>query len=482
MSNEGIYIKRAQELIEGIERGDFSNIARLPESYRYGHLRALLYVADHLDNGRKLYEQVYDRVMEYGKYHLHEKIKKQQKIKVAFLVISAAEWAAEQVYQRLSQDEHLECYVVVCPLLDREKESRMKIEEQSYRYFENNGYDVRRVYDSEQDNSKGWEDIGGIADIVVHLTPYYQALPEQFQIEQFPLSVINGYIPYGMYVANSYYGTYIEYGVYNKEFVNMQWRVYADSNLNWLGYQKYGLLNAKNVLYSGYVKMDYFFEQRNFSMDEIGQIWKSPAQADHLKMKRLIIAPHHTVEENAIVQYSTFVKNAYFWLYLAQKYRDKITFIFKPHPNLRDKTIQARFFHSFEEYDAYLEMCNALPNAKVVEEESYLDIFATSDGMIMDSASFIGEYLYVNKPLLFLTREEQRFNSLGEKILPCYYAAKGENYIAIEQFIENVILQGDDTMEKQRTQVFEEVLDYVTINGCTASECICRDILGLFNE
>ena len=69
--------------------------------------------------------------MEYGKYHLHEKIKKQQKIKVAFLVISAAEWAAEQVYQRLSQDEHLECYVVVCPLLDREKESRMKIEEQS---------------------------------------------------------------------------------------------------------------------------------------------------------------------------------------------------------------------------------------------------------------------------------------------------------------------------------------------------------------
>ena len=88
----------------------------------------------------------------------------------------------------------------------------------------------------------------GIADIVVHLTPYYQALPEQFQIEQFPLSVINGYIPYGMYVANSYYGTYIEYGVYNKEFVNMQWRVYADSNLNWMGYQKYGLLNAKNML------------------------------------------------------------------------------------------------------------------------------------------------------------------------------------------------------------------------------------------
>lgn len=480
MGNEEIYIKRAQELIEGIDRGDFSNFARLPESYRYRHLRALLYLVDYLDDGKKLYEQVYDRIMEYGKYHVREKIKKQQKLKVAFLVISAAEWAAEKIYQTLLEDERLECYVVVCPLTDREKESRMKIEEQSYRFFEDNGYEVRRVYDSEQDNCKGWEDIGGMADIVIHLTPYYQALPEQFQIEEFPLYVINGYIPYGMYVANSYYGTYIKYGVYNKEFVNMQWRVYADSNLNLMGYKKYGVLHGKNVIYSGYVKMDYFLEKRNYSNDQIRQIWKSPDTVSNSQMKRLIIAPHHTVEENAIVQYSTFVKNAFFWLYLAQKYQNRISFIFKPHPNLRDKTVQAHFFNSFEEYDTYLQMWNSLPNARAVEEESYLDIFATSDGMIMDSASFIAEYLYVNKPLLFLTREEQRFNSLGEKIVPCYYTAKGEDYVAIEQFIENIILQGEDSMKEERTQVYQEVMDYETINGCTAAECICRDILGLF--
>ena len=481
MGKEEVYIKRVQELIEGIDRGDFSNFVRVPESYRYGHLSALINLSDCLKNSEKLYDRLYDRVMQYGKYHIHEKIKKQQKIKVAFLAISAAEWAAEKVYQRLLEDEQLECYVVVCPLLDREKESRIKIEEQSYQYFEKNGYDVRRVYDSEQDSCKGWDDIGGIADIVIHLTPYYQALPEQFQIEEFPLYVINCYIPYGMYVANSYHGTYIQYGVYDKTFVNMLWRVYADSELNLIGYRKYGTLHGKNVLYSGYVKMDYFQDTRNFSMEEISQIWKIPEDANSLEMKRLIIAPHHTVEENAIVQYSTFIKNAFFWLYLAQKYRNKVSFIFKPHPNLRDKTIQAHFFKSFEEYDAYLQMWNLLPNARVVEEESYLDIFATSDGMIMDSASFIAEYLYVNKPLLFLTREEQRFNSLGEKIMPCYYTAKGEDYIAIEQFIENVILQGEDTMEEERIQVFQEVLDYVTINGCTATECIYRDILGLFS-
>ena len=479
MGKEEIYIRQAQELIDGIDRGDFSSFARLPDTYRYGHLSSLLYLVDCLENGKTLYDRLYDRVMEYGKYHLREKIKKQQKIKVAFLAISAAEWAAEKIYQILLEDERLECYVVVCPLVDRERESRTKIEEQSYRYFEKNGYDVRRVYDSEQDSCKGWDGIGGLADIVIHHTPYYKSIPVQFQIEQFPLYVINCYIPYGIYVANSFNEAYIKYGVYDNTFVNMMWRVYADSEINLMGYKKYGMLHGRNVLYTGYVKMDYFQDKRNFSMDEISQIWKSPDSVNSSEMKHLIIAPHHTVEENAIVQYSTFIKNAFFWLYLAKKYQNKISFIFKPHPNLRDKTIRANFFKSFEEYDAYLQMWNALPNARAVEEDGYLDIFASSDGMIMDSASFIAEYLYVNKPLLFLTREEQKFNNLGEKIMPCYYTAKGEDYIAIEQFIEQVILQGEDTMKEERTQVYQEVLDYATLNGRTASECIYRDYFGI---
>ena len=111
-----------------------------------------------------------------------------------------------------------------------------------------------------------------------------------------------------------------------------------------------------------------------------------------------------------------------------------------------------------------------------------MDIFATSDGMIMDSASFLGEYLYVNKPLLFLTRKEQAFNSLGEKTLSCYYTAKGEDYIAIEQFVERVILQGEDMMEDIRTQVFAEELDYADTNGCSASEFIYKDIMKLFES
>ena len=48
----------------------------------------------------------------------------------------------------------------------------------------------------------------------------------------------------------------------------------------------------------------------------------------------------------------------------------------------------------------------------------YRAYFASSDAMILDSVSFMAEYLYVHKPALFLTREGERFNEFGETSLP----------------------------------------------------------------
>lgn len=81
--------------------------------------------------------------------------------------------------------------------------------------------------------------------------------------------------------------------------------------------------------------------------------------------------------------------------------------------------------------------------------------------------------------MLFLTREEQAFNTLGEKLVSGYYTAKGEDFIAIEQFIECVILQGQDNMKDKRTRIFAKEMDYVGTNGCGASEFIYKDIMNM---
>lgn len=482
MSPQEIYVELVGELLDGVDHGDFTGASDIPAKYTYGHLNALLQLADQLQNGRELYEKLYDRIVGFGKRKIREKVSCGQKVRVAFLAISAAEWAADSVYRMLSEDERLECFWVMCPLVDREREARRKIEEQSYKFFYNNHYDVRRIYQSEEDICAGWEQIGGLPDIVVHLTSWYQSLPEPFRIDCFPLNIINCYVPYGMYVADSLSGMYAKMAVYNKEIVNLMWRVYADSEANLSGYMSYGLLHGKNVRYSGFPKMDYFFGEREYTEEQIRKIWKIPSAIGVNEMKKIIIAPHHTIDPSELVVFSTFARNAYFWLYLAKKYQDRICFIFKPHPNLRMKAVRCKYFKSYEEYEAYIEAWQALPNARVSEEEGYLDIFATSDGMIMDSASFLGEYLYVNKPLLFLTREEQAFNVLGKKAVSGYYTAKGEDYIAIEQFVERVILQGGDTMKDRRHRIFAEELDYAGKNGCSASEFIYKDLTNLLEE
>lgn len=470
------WVQMVGELLSGVDTGDFSNVETIPEKYTYGYLYALFMLADALDNGRTLYEQFYDIAVAHGKYTIRKKVQNGEKIKVAFLTISAAEWPAEEVYRLLEKDKRIECYVLAAPLADRDVESRRETYKQTYQYFCENGYQVKGGYREESDTSVPWEDLGGMPDIVVHITPWFEALPVVYQITSFPLKCIHCYIPYGIYSENSTDGSYALNFVYNKEFFNMMWKIYVDSKQNLEGYQKYGLLHGKNAAYSGYAKMDYFYTSREWKEEEIRKLWKIPEGRNPDDMKKVIIAPHHAILGYGGIAFSTFPKNAYFLLYLAKKYQDKVSFIYKPHPNLRLRAVEAGMFESYEAYDAYMAQWNMLPNARVVQDTAYLDIFDTSDGMIMDSISFLAEYLYANKPLLFLKRNGQAFNELGKEIIRVYDSEWGEDYAAIEEFLQDVIIKGNDRKKDIRGEVWQNELDYMGVNGCSASEYIYRDI------
>lgn len=472
-------INLLNDLMDGIEQGDFSKES-IPQKYAYAHIYAVFNLLDELKGADKLYEQVYDLAMESNAAEIRRKCARGEKIKIAFLVISAAEWGAEKVYRMLEQDDRVECYIVVSPLVDRDLESRRDTYLQTVDFFTKNGYEVRGGCNEEFNVPASWQEIGGMPDIVMHATPWIQSMPPELQVISFPLTTLNYYLPYGIYLADNKSVNYLESCVYNKEFVNMMTRIYADSERNLRGYQEYGLLHGKNVVYSGYAKMDYFYEQRDWNETELRKLWKIPDGVESQAIKKVIIAPHHSITEDSVVKFSTFHKNAYFLLYLAKKYCDKVSFAFKPHPNLRLRAVEAKIFESYEAYDAYLEEWNALPNATVVQESDYLGLFATSDGMILDSVSFLAEYKYVHKPLLFLRRKEQEFNPLGKILLEGDYTARGEDYTEIEKFLQEVIINGNDTFGDKRQQVFNDELDYMKRGECSASEYIYRDIVSLF--
>ena len=403
-------------------------------------------------------------------------------INIAFQSYSAAQWPADEVYHKFENSANVNVKVIVSPLVDRNKESSLDSYKKTLSWFKDNGYNVAEGMNIDTLGLYGWDRLGGYPDILYQLSSWFMSLPGIQWYCKLPLRCLVGYIQYGMNLIDNNDGSFAVQSVYNKEFFNSIWRVYCESEYNLEGYKKHQFLGGKNVRYSGYAKMDYFYGADEPDDDVISKLWKIPEGKTAGDMKKIIIAPHYSVGDEGVLLLSTFKRNAWFWLYLAKKYKDNISFIFKPHPNLRMFSVESKLFNSYEEYDEYIAKWDSLPNCKAVQEADYLQIFNSSDAMIMDSGSFLGEYLYAGKPLLFLTRPEQCFLELGRKVVDAYYKASGDNYSEIENFIQNVVLAGNDHMKTQREKVFREEFDYVKSNGITASEYICNEVFRLINH
>ena len=300
--SENTIIEYANKLADAIECNQFLeeyNSGRL--SYEY--LIAMFLATQAMENGDKLYNYCYDAVIACGKRNIDFKLKQNKKIKVAFLPISAAEWPAEYIYRKLETDTRFEPEVIPVPLIGRPKKERGKVYMQTYDFFANGNYNVKKVYNAETEEIVGWEDIGGMPDIVVHVTPWYLNIAKDYQVGQYPLHVLNVYISYGVTLGNSIDGTYAEKCLYNKEFVNIMWKVYTETTTNYECYKKYQVLKAKNVINSGYIKMDYFVEKHQYSDDYIRKIWPFPSGSDIKSYKRVLITPHFSVGNTNILSF-----------------------------------------------------------------------------------------------------------------------------------------------------------------------------------
>ncbi|MBE5825970.1 MAG: hypothetical protein E7307_04965 [Butyrivibrio sp.] len=472
------YSARIEELIDGIDRGDFGR-DEIPDNYRWMHLMSLFLLRESLEGGGDLFDQLYDVVTAAAVRRLQNKYKSGDKINVIFQSYSAAQWPAEGVYRLLDANDSFDVKVLVTPLDDRDENSCRDSYNKTLEWFKNSGHTVLEGMDPETGEFRSWEYFGNYPDIAFQLSSWFSSTPQSLWFASLPLHCLLAYIPYGIQFAENHQGTFAPEAVFNKEIFNLVWRIYCDSGSTLSGYSKYQFLGGRNAVFSGYAKMDYFYEEKKVTDEQIKSLWKIPEGKNPDEIKRIIIAPHYSVLHKGWLLFSTFRENAWFMLYLAKKYKDKVSFVLKPHPNLRYAAVAGKMFKDYESYDKYLEKWNSLPNARVVEESSYLELFSTSDAMMTDSVSFLGEYLYVNKPLLLLTRPEQGFLELGKKVTDSYYKAPGTDYEKIEEFLQNVVIEGNDTMSAQRESVFAKELDYVTYNGCKASEFVYGDIMKL---
>jgi CDP-glycerol glycerophosphotransferase (TagB/SpsB family) len=219
-----------------------------------------------------------------------------------------------------------------------------------------------------------------------------------------------------------------------------------------------------NNIVTGYPQLDDILDKRYKPRN----IWKS-----HEKIK-IIWSPHHSIEKrknlnsDEEIELSTFVENSQLMIDLAKKYQNKIQFCLKPHPLLKFKLYNLKGWGN-KKTDEYFKLWQNLPNTQLFLSD-YKDIFLTSDALINDSASFIAEYLCINKPSLFLYRNKEtinQFNEFGKRALECSYKAYNESDII--KFIENIIINKNDNKAELRNNFINK---YLVNKGTSASENI----------
>lgn len=394
-----------------------------------------------------------------------ERIKKQSRIKVAFLTKDSAEWSADALYQNLVKDERYEVSVMVAPFLGGSVINVKDTYELAVQYFRNKGYQTIPMCEIEGDGLYfyyyDWKDMQK-PDIIFLLNPHYKAFGECSKVINFPMQSLIAYIPYGF----SLYGNI--HDQYNQLSHALCWKIFWESSLDVEMSRKYADLGDRNAEMSGYLKMDGFYLGEE---PDIREIWKIPEGLDEKKVKKIIYAPHWSVRE-AVTGFGNFDK-IYDEMYeYAKNHADTTSWIFRPHPMLRAAVVEYGVFKSEQEFEDYMRKWDELPNAKVVERGEYLDVFRTSDALVGDSISFLGEYQYTHKPLLLLTRKENTFDDFGKKLLPILYTAPGDDFEAIAGFIQKVVIEQQDEMYDQRKQFFDMYLDYRKQNGKLACEYI----------
>lgn len=378
------------------------------------------------------------------------KIRRKKKIKVAFVTDHAATWCGDRLYNFFAQNPRFETTVFMI----KGTESTVDDTRHDFEQFKAAGLNVVGVFDKNEETEP--------QDIIFFLRPYLHNYSKNFQFDVLTPQTLLICFSYGISTIGwDFY--------YNLPAIYMAWKCFLDTEDALACLKEKCLVGIPRAVVSGAPKLDFFFEDTS----KISFQWKM-IRPD---AKKIIWAPHWTIANIYSPEVrSDFYKNFLFMYEFAREHPE-ISWVVKPHPMLMKWIVESKLFESKEEYEDYLQAWNDLPNALVYTGAYYQNIFATSDGLIHDCGSFIGEYQYTHKPMIYLLNNAvKNYTELGKKILSVSYVIDGKNLEEIGEAIQKIFIEGNDPLKAERLKVFDEELNYPRFNGMLASDFIFRTI------
>lgn len=372
-------------------------------------------------------------------------IRHKSEISVLFVVSDLSKWKSKALYDAMASHDRFKPQVGVTMRIGETASENARKSTILLNYLISNKIHYIELKGNNQDPN---------FDIIIYQEPYIGSVP----------------------IYNSVYGNLsslfisIHYGFhtttlpvwYTQPFHNYCW---FDCFENQILFEQIQRLykHRKNIVVTGLPMTDELLYKNSYNP------WKD----NNKRKKRIIWAPHHSIgAPNESITYSTFLTIAEELKTLAIKYTDQVQWAFKPHPWLRSKVEK---IWGKEKTDNYYKFWETF-NSSQAEYGEYVSLFQHSDAMIHDSSSFIIEYLYMLKPVLFINNGQDNKNELNtyaREAINLHYQANSIK--DIESFILSVI-NNQDPLYDDRLEFYERIL--LPPNNNTSSQNIIDYILG----
>lgn len=380
------------------------------------------------------------------------KISSHRPVRIMFYVNNLSMWKSDKLLMLLKDDNRFEPFIVSYLYPTDTTDHKNALEQQLFSHFGSIGAKLESGFDYKRNRLYPVSVFK--PDILFYPQPYRNKLRD------IPRNVLLSYIPYCFEMEE-------ERHFYNSLYQNICWKIFVPTQLHKELKVRYNYNGGTNVVVSGNPLADYFFDGHKPE----AEIWP----INNPVLKKIIWAPHHSILPDDILDYSNFLEIADDMLKTAHKYKEKVQFVFKPHPMLKEKLYKLESW-GIERTDRYFETWKSIPNGNLAEG-NYVDLFMTSDALIHDCSSFTAEYLYVNKPVMYLTRKEkiEVFNTFADDCFKVHY--HGCSIPEIESFIQNVI-DGTDPLYDQRTRFIKEQL--VPKGNETVAGTIYKELCKIF--
>lgn len=386
-----------------------------------------------------------------------KRLKDKEKIEVAFLLTIPGMWKVDYLFRRMAASDRYHPYIVIFPYSHFKGFDEAELWETVRRtetFVKERGFEYIIPYDEKK---KKWQDIRKTLnpDIVFFTTPYRDIMP-QYYYYHFK-DKYTCYVPYAIHGMDTLPM------IFDQIAINLYGINFEESSIHAELAKQHSRSKGRNFTYVGYAGTEVYLRDDYVSPD----VWKPQSKPK----KRIIWAPHHTIDGSDDFQVSTFLLYYDEMLRLAEKTKDELQFAFKPHQLLKFKLMK---LWGKERTAAYYRQWAEMENTQL-EEAGYVDLFIHSDAMIHDSVTFTTEYMFQNKPVMYLVKDDkprEQFNLFGVLAFDNHY--QGHNMDEVKHFLQEVVLEGNDPMKAQRSAFYDRYLK--PADGVLPSEKIIQTI------